>query len=71
MSQIDKIYAIAGVAGALTLAVWAAWILVPTWRSYARWWEKAIAAILSLYVLSALVLAGAGIGAALIIFSRI
>lgn len=63
MSTQTTIYLIAGTAAVLSLAAWLRWIVAPTWVSYVHWWERTVAALLSVYVLAALVLAGAGLGA--------
>jgi hypothetical protein len=49
-------------AGAISLLAFGAFILSPAINSYGRTWEKATAAVLSLFVLAALVLVGLGIG---------
>lgn len=49
-------------AGAISLLAFAAFILTPAINSYGRTWEKATAAVLSLFVLAALVLLGLGLG---------
>ncbi len=66
MTSQQVTYAIAGVAGALCLAAWAVWILVPAWTAHSRVWQRLLAAVLSLYVLAAFVLVGAGVGAAIL-----
>ena len=69
VSEQTTIYVIAGVAAVLSLIAWLWWIVVPTWKAYSRWWERVVAVALSVYVLAALVLAGAGIGAAALIYT--
>ena len=69
VSEQTTIYVIAGVAAVLSLAAWLWWIVVPTWRAYSRWWERVVAVLLSVYVLGALVLAGAGLGAAALLYT--
>jgi hypothetical protein len=59
-------YLIAGVAGGLALIAWAALVLVPAWASYSRLWERLVATILSVYVLVAFLMAGTGLGAAIL-----
>jgi hypothetical protein len=49
-------------AGAISLAAFVGWILVPALESYGRVWEKVAAGFLSLYVLAALALVGTLIG---------
>ena len=51
-------YYLFGGAGLISLLAFAALILVPALGSYGRTWEKATAALLSLFVLVALVLLG-------------
>ena len=69
MSEQTVIYLIGGSAAVLSVAAWLWWIVVPTWKSYARWWERAAAMLLSVYVLAALVLAGAGLGAVALLYA--
>jgi hypothetical protein len=63
VSSQNVIYLVAAVAGVLSLAAWAVFILAPAWNAYSRVWERILAAILSVYVLAAFVLVGALIGA--------
>lgn len=51
-----------GVAALVSLVAWAALIAVPAWRSYWRLRERLLAVVMSVYVLAAFVLAGAGVG---------
>jgi hypothetical protein len=55
---------VAAGAGVLSLALFAGLILVPVWSSYSRLWERAVATVLSLYVLA--VLMGVGVVGALV-----
>jgi len=61
-------YLVAAVSGVFGLAAYAAWILVPAWNSYSRLWERMAAAVLSLYVLVALLGLGVVGGAAVVWF---
>lgn len=63
MSNQDITYLVVGAAGLVTIVAWVALVLVPAWGSYSRLWERAVATVLSVYVLAAFVGAGAGIGA--------
>ena len=63
MSNQDITYLVVGAAGLITVVAWVVLVLVPAWGSYSRLWERAVATIMSVYVLSAFVAAGAGIGA--------
>ena len=67
MTNTEITYLIAGVAAVASLAAWIGLIVVPAWRSYSRTWERLVSLLGSLYVLSALLVAGAGV-AALVLF---
>ncbi len=60
LGEIAPEYLLFGGAGVISLLAFAALILVPAIGSYGRTWEKATAALLSLFVLAALVLLGRG-----------
>ncbi len=61
-------YLVGACCAVFGLAAYAAWILVPAWTAYSRWWERIAAAFLSLYVLAAMI--GLGLlGGALVVFS--
>ncbi len=66
MTNEQIIYAVAIGSGALGLIAYVALILVPAWGAYSRVWERLLATILSVYVLAAFVLVGAGVGAAVL-----
>jgi hypothetical protein len=59
-------YLIAGIAAGLSLVAWGALVLVPAWTSYSRLWERLVATLLSVYVLAAFLVAGSGLGAAIL-----
>jgi hypothetical protein len=63
MTDNQKTYAIAAAAAAISLIAWLALVVVPAWKSYWRMRDRLVATVLSLYVLAAFVLAGAGVGA--------
>jgi hypothetical protein len=69
MSDSTLLYLIGGGAAVLSLAAWLWLIAVPAWMSYARWWERVVAMLLSVYVLAAMVLAGAGLGAVYLFYN--
>ena len=69
MSDETTIYVIAGVAAILSLAAWLRWIAVPVMSTYARWWERVVAGLLTVYVLAAMVAAGAGLGVVVLFYS--
>jgi hypothetical protein len=50
-------------AGLISLVAYVALILVPTFASFGRTWEKVTAVLLSLFLLAALVFIGLAIGA--------
>jgi hypothetical protein len=64
MSNQDLTYLAVAGAAAVSLVTWVALVLVPAWTAYSRVWERLAATVLSLYVLGAFVLAGAGLGVA-------
>ena len=64
MTEDQKTYLIAGVAGAISLIAWLLLVVVPAWRSYWRVRDRLVATLLSVYILAAFVLAGAGVGLA-------
>jgi hypothetical protein len=68
MSATSLTYLIAAVVGVFSVALWAAFVLVPAVTSYSRIWERIVAGFLSLYVLAAFVLVGAGVGAAVLYY---
>lgn len=55
MSRLDITYLVAGFCGVAGIAAYVGLILVPAVDSYQRTWERLIAAVLSLYVLAAMV----------------
>ena len=67
MTNTEITYLIAGVAAVASLAAWIGLIVVPAWTSYSRLWERLVSVLASLYVLAALLVAGAGV-AALVLF---
>lgn len=56
-----------GGAGLVTLLAFGGLILAPALGAYARPWEKAAAAFLSLFVLAALVLLGVALGVVVVL----
>ena len=61
-------YFLFGGAGVVTLLAFAALILVPAIGAYGRTWEKATAAVLSVFVLLVLVLIGVAIGVLIVYY---
>jgi hypothetical protein len=68
MSNESITYLVAAVCGVFGLAAYVGFILVPAWTSYSRWYERIGAAVLSLYVLAALMALGLGGGATVVWF---
>jgi hypothetical protein len=63
MTDDEKTYLIAGAAILISLIAWLLLVVVPAWKSYWRVRDRLVATVLSVYVLAAFVLAGAGVGA--------
>jgi hypothetical protein len=63
MSNNALTYMIAAFVGVTSVALWTWLILVPAYTAYARWWQRAVAVLMSIYVLVAMVAAGGLIGA--------
>jgi hypothetical protein len=68
MSNTSISYLVGACAGVFSVAVFAAWVLVPAWTAYSRAWERVAAVFLSLYVFAAFVGIGIAGGAAVIWF---
>ena len=66
MSNDTLTLVIPAVAAGISLIAWVALVVVPAWTSYSRAWERIAATVLSLYVLGAFVIAGSGLGAAIL-----
>jgi hypothetical protein len=62
MIQDPITYIVIGLAAAISLAAWLSLIAVPAWKSYWRLRERVLALVMSVYVLAAFVLVGAGLG---------
>lgn len=68
LGKIGTEYLLFGGAGVISVLAFAALILAPAIGSYGRTWEKATAALLSLFVLAALLMLGIGLGALIVYF---
>jgi len=68
MTNTSISYLVGACAGVFSVAVFAAWVLVPAWTAYSRGWERVAAVFLSLYVFAAFVGIGIAGGAAVIWF---
>ena len=61
-AEIASEYLLFGGAALISLVAFCALILVPALGAFGRTWEKATAALVSLFVLAALLLLGVGLG---------
>jgi hypothetical protein len=68
LAEITAVHFLFGGAGLLSLLAFGALIMVPTLGSFGRAWEKATAALLSLFVLAALLAMGFGIGVIIVYY---
>jgi hypothetical protein len=55
MSNTSITYLIAAVVGVTSVSLWAWLIAVPAFTAYTRWWQRAAAVVMSVYVLAAMV----------------
>ena len=62
MTDDEKTYIIIGAAALVSLVAWLALVVIPAWKSYWRVRDRLVATLLSVYILAAFVLAGAGVG---------
>ena len=67
-AEIGTEYLLFGGAGLISLVAFAALILVPAIGSFGRTWEKATAAVVSIFILAALVATGVAVGIAIVYF---
>ena len=68
MSNTAITYLVAACAGVFSMTAFVAYVVVPAWRAYSSGWQRAAAMFLSLYVLLAMVGAGAGAGLLVVYF---
>jgi hypothetical protein len=66
MTDRQITYAVVGAAALISLIAWVLLVAVPAWTSYWRLRDRLVAVVLSLYILAAFVLAGGGVGAAVL-----
>jgi hypothetical protein len=66
LTDDQKTYIIAGAASFVSIVAWLSLVVVPAWRSYWRLRDRLVATVLSVYILAAFLLAGAGVGAAIL-----
>jgi hypothetical protein len=67
-AKIGTEYLLFGGAGLISLVAFTALILVPAIGSFGRGWEKATAALLSVFILLALVVIGIALGIAIVYY---
>ena len=63
MTERQITYVVVGGAALISLIAWLLLVVVPAWTSYWRLRDRLVALVLSVYILAAFVLAGAGVGA--------
>jgi len=68
LAKIGTEYYLFGGAALVSIVAYAALILVPAIGAYGRNWEKAAAALLSIFVLAALLLVGVVLGAVIVYY---
>lgn len=68
MSSTSWTYLIAAVVGVTCLGLWTWLIAAPAWSSFTKLWERLVSLVLSVYVLTALLAAGAGLAAIALYF---
>lgn len=68
IAEIGAVFYLFGGAALLSLLAFGALILVPAMGSFGRGWEKAAAAVLSLFVLVALLALGFGLGVVIVYY---
>ena len=68
LAEITAVHMLFGGAGAISLVAFGALILVPVLGSFGRGWEKATAAVLSLFVLAVLLAFGFGLGVVVVYY---
>jgi hypothetical protein len=68
LTDLGHQYLLYGAAAAICLVVFVTLILQPALSSYGRFWEKAVAGFLSVFVLAALVIGGVVIGLAVVYY---
>lgn len=68
MSNTQITYLVAAIAGSGSVVAWFTLIVVPAWTSYTRLWQRTAAMVLSVYVLAAFLMLGAGVAAAILYY---
>ncbi len=68
LSELSTTEIALGAGGIVALIAYVAFIVIPAWTSYGRWWERISASLLTIYVFATLLAVGVGIGAAIVWF---
>lgn len=68
LQKIENEWLLFGSAGVVSLIAFVGLILVPAVSAYGRLWEKAVAGVLSVFVLMALVVVGVVVGLAIVYY---
>ena len=68
VAQIDAEYLLFGGAALISVLAFAAFILAPAVGSFGRTWEKATAAVVSLFVLATLLVLGVAVGVLIVYY---
>jgi hypothetical protein len=66
MTDRQIIYTVVGTGSVISLAAWIVLVAYPAWSAYWRLRDRLVAVVLSVYVLAAFVMAGVGVGAAVL-----
>jgi hypothetical protein len=66
LSQLSVTEIALGAGGLVAFIAYVGLIALPAWTSYGRWWERAGAVFMSLFILATLLGIGVGIGAAVV-----
>jgi hypothetical protein len=66
LSQLSATEIALGAGGLVALVAYVGLIAIPAWTSYGRWWERAGAVFMSLFILATLLGVGVGIGAVVV-----
>ena len=66
LSQLSATEIALGAAGLVALVAYVGLIAIPAWTSYGRWWERAGAVFMSLFILATLLGVGVGVGAVIV-----
>ena len=71
LSELSTTEIALGAGGIVALIAYVAFIVIPAWTSYGRWWERISASLLTIFILATLLAVGAGIGGAVVWFYNV